>query len=427
MTSTFTADVYQNAYLPEGSLEVHAIMTVTAPSEAIALSNKRETPLLFGIICDVSGSMNGGKIVAARQALVQAIELLPNNASFFIVLGSSKSHLLVPTTRASTENKARAIEQAKKINAQGGTVISTWLQAALEEFNKQPQAIAQALLLTDGQNDTSDHDQLAKALDRCEEKFQCDCRGVGTNWNVKELQKIGTRLLGSTDIIPEAEDMAADFQNILGQALNKSIREVRLRLWSPRGATVMYCKQVSPEILDLTDRATPVNPQTQDFPTGAWGSDESRDFHFCIRVKPGQVGDEMLAGRASLLDVVNGVENNIAEAKILAIWTDDEVRSAKINPQVAHYTGQAELSEVIQSGLAARDRNQFDVATAKLGRAVQLAHASGNESTAKLLRKIVDVEDAETGTVKLKRSVEKADAMALETRSVKTTRIQKHR
>ncbi len=427
MTSTFTADVYQNAYLPEGSLEVHAIMTVTAPSEAIALSNKAETPLLFGMICDVSGSMNGGKIVAARQALVQAIELLPNNASFFIVLGSSKSHLLVPTTRASTENKARAIEQAKKINAQGGTVISTWLQAALEEFNKQPQAIAQALLLTDGQNDTSDHDQLAKALDRCEEKFQCDCRGVGTNWNVKELQKIGTRLLGSTDIIPEAEDMAADFQNILGQALNKSIREVRLRLWSPRGATVMYCKQVSPEILDLTDRATPVNPQTQDFPTGAWGSDESRDFHFCIRVKPGQVGDEMLAGRASLLDVVNGVENNIAEAKILAIWTDDEVRSAKINPQVAHYTGQAELSEVIQSGLAARDRNQFDVATAKLGRAVQLAHASGNESTAKLLRKIVDVEDAETGTVKLKRSVEKADAMALETRSVKTTRIQKHR
>ena len=58
-----------------------------------------------------------------------------------------------------------------------------------------------------------------------------------------------------------------------------------------------------------------------------------------------------------------------------------------------------------------------------LGRAVQIAHESGNEGTAKLLRNVVEVEDASSGTVRLKRSVSKEDEMMLETRSTKTTRV----
>ena len=39
------------------------------------------------------------------------------------------------------------------------------------------------------------------------------------------------------------------------------------------------------------------------------------------------------------------------------------------------------------------------------------------------LRKVVDIDDIETGTVRLKRSVDKADEMALDTASTKTTRV----
>jgi hypothetical protein len=41
------------------------------------------------------------------------------------------------------------------------------------------------------------------------------------------------------------------------------------------------------------------------------------------------------------------------------------------------------------------------------------------------LKNVVDIEDAPTGTVKLKRDIAKEDEMALETRSTKTTRIPK--
>ena len=59
------------------------------------------------------------------------------------------------------------------------------------------------------------------------------------------------------------------------------------------------------------------------------------------------------------------------------------------------------------------------------GRAVALAHQSGNEDTAKLLAKVVDVVDVETGTVRLKKKVDDADEMALDTRSTKTVRVKK--
>ncbi len=432
MTSQFKAEVFQNQYLPAGAKEVHAIMTVTAtglgsgPIAAATPDGDATSRRVFGIICDISGSMQGSKIQAAKQAMAKLVELMPPDDYFFILVGSHTARVVVPTVLATAANKARATEIIRRIDANGTTVISTWLKEALTQFQQAPASIRQALLLTDGQNDRDDERNLQLVLRRCEGVFQCNCRGVGTDWQVAQLRQIATRLLGTTDIIPDASGMAADFAQILGQAMQKSISNVYLRLWSPQGAQVVFCKQVSPDIVDLTPRAREVKPQVIEYPTGAWGKDESRDYHFCIQVQPGNVGDEMLAGRASLIHLLEAGETKIAEAKILAVWTDDDAKSTKIDRRVAHYTGQAELAQSIQEGLEARQQGQVDVATAKLGKAVQLAHQSGNEATAKLLRKVVDIEDAATGTVRLKREVAKEDAMALETRSTKTTRIAKN-
>lgn len=424
MSTQFIAEVFQNQYLPQSANQVHAIMTVTAiGGEGVISASTSDR--LFGVICDVSGSMGGEKIHAAKSAIAKIVNLLPEDAHFFIITGSSQANLVVPTVKASRENKDKAINAIKKISAGGGTIISTWLSLALQQFKTKPTALCQALLLTDGQNDSGDEYNLITILQRCEGIFQCDCRGVGTDWRVKQLQQISAKLLGTTDIIPTANQIEADFQNILATAMSKDVSDVSLRLWTPQDAKVLFCKQVSPDIVDLTGRAKVVKNQVCDYPTGAWGKNESRDYHFCIQVQPGNVGDEMLAGRASLIYTLNGAEIKVAEARILAIWTDDDAKTTKIDKRVAHYTGQAELAQSIQEGLEARDQGNIEVATAKLGKAIQLAHASGNEATTQLLRKVVEVEDAATGTVKLKRNVAKEDTMMLETRSTKTTRIPK--
>jgi von Willebrand factor type A C-terminal domain/von Willebrand factor type A domain len=437
MTTQFTAEIFQNPYLTQGSREVNAIMTITASGDADIPANMPIGGMptggsaggsaggdrIFGIICDCSGSMQGAKIQAAKQAMTQLVEMMPSSHYFFVVAGATNAQLIVPPVLATAQNKQKAISNIRDIRASGGTCISRWLNVVQEEFAKFPSAMRQALLLTDGQNDPNDETPLESTLKACEGIFECDCRGVGTDWRVAQLRAIAERLLGTTDIIPEASDLAADFTTILQNALDKAVSDVALRLWTPQGAKVLYCKQVSPDLLDITPKAKAISAQIQDYPTGAWGQTESRDYHFCIQVNAGGVGDEMLAGRASLVVTQNGVETKIAEGKILAIWTDDDALSTKIDRRVAHYTGQAELAQTIQDGLEARARGHDDVATAKLGRAVQLAHESNNEATAKLLRRVVEIDDAPTGTVRLKKSVEKADEMMLETRSTKTTRI----
>jgi hypothetical protein len=235
---------------------------------------------------------------------------------------------------------------------------------------------------------------------------------------VSELRTVASALLGTVDIIANPAELASDFQAVIEKAMGKAVNDVALRLWTPQGAMVQFVKQVAPTIADLSDKRTTVNELTGDYPTGAWG-EESRDYHICIKVKAGKIGDEMLAGRLSL--VVDG--QVLSQALIKAVWTDDTQLSTQINREVAHYTGQAELAQVIQEGLEARKAGDDGGATAKLGRAVQLAAQTGNDATTRLLAKVVDVDDPVTGTVRLKHEVAEADEMALDTRSTKTVRV----
>ena len=129
-----------------------------------------------------------------------------------------------------------------------------------------------------------------------------------------------------------------------------------------------------------------------------------------------------IAGAVAVLIQLGVLATFIIDPNV-AVWTDDIALSTKINRQVAHYTGQAELAEAIQAGIEARKSGDDRTATIKFGRAAQLAHASGNKATEELLATVVDIEDAATGTVRLRRKVEAADEMALDTRSTKTVRV----
>ena len=115
----------------------------------------------------------------------------------------------------------------------------------------------------------------------------------------------------------------------------------------------------------------------------------------------------------------------LGQGLVKVTWTDDEALSTRINSRVAGYTGQAELAAAIQEGLEANKQGNEEVATARLGRAVALAHQAGNEDMARLLAGVVDVVDEATGTVRLKRKVDAAAEMALDTRSTKTVRVRK--
>ncbi|MGX1882574.1 vWA domain-containing protein [Streptomyces sp. NPDC055287] len=447
----FSVDVYQNEYLPEGGREVNAIVTVTSTgggtSGAAALlagagaslayipvgQGQGQTPgAAVVIMVDCSGSMEypPTKMRNAREATAAAVDTLRDGVTFAVVAGTHQAKEVYPgdgrLATASAVTRAQAKEALYRLSAGGGTAISTWLRLADKLLAEAQAPIRHGILLTDGRNEHESPKHLQNALEACAGRFTCDARGVGTDWDVKEVTGIASALLGTADIVADPSGLAADFTQMMENAMGKEVADVALRLWTPVGVEIKFVKQVAPAVEDLTGRRTEAGPRAGDYPTGSWG-DESRDYHVCVRVPEAGIGQEMLAARVSLLlpDPSGGTPQTLSQGLVRAVWTDDMVASTSINPQVAHYTGQAELAQVIQQGLDARKSGDFDGATAKLGRAVQLAAASGNADTAKLLSKVVDVVDATTGTVRLKAKVAEADEMTLETRSTKTVRVKK--
>ncbi|HEX4834066.1 MAG TPA: VWA domain-containing protein [Trebonia sp.] len=436
-TSGFTVDVDHNQYLPEGGREVSAIATVTsegAPA-AVGASWSGGTGADGGsaeiIIVDCSGSMDvpHSKITQARAATTAAIDVVHDGAAFAVIAGTSFAKPVYPANgtmaMASPQTRAEARQAVNGLRAGGGTAIGKWLQLASQVFRTSPATLRHAILLTDGRNQHETPEELSAAIGASEGYFTCDCRGVGTDWEVSELRKISSALLGSVDIIPDPAGLAADFEQMMRAAMSKQVADVSLRVWTPQQAEVQFVKQVAPEVADLSARRVTISAQVGDYPTGAWGPGESRDYHVGIRVSPGFVGQEMLAARVSLVVNAGGQSEVLGQGLVRALWTSDEGLSTKINSRVAHYTGQAELASVIQEGLEARKQGDEETATARLGRAVVLAKQSGNENTAKLLAKVVDVVDEATGTVRLKKKVDDADEMALDTRSTKTVRVRK--
>jgi von Willebrand factor type A C-terminal domain/von Willebrand factor type A domain len=419
----FAAETFQNEYLPEGGAEVNAIVTITSGNSAG--SGPIRTELTEVILVDASGSMYGYRIQAAKQATKAAISALPDGVQFAVIAGTHLAHACFPSRGlavADQHSRADAMHAVDQLVAEGGTAMSTWLDSAGHLFPTRPGAVNHAVLLTDGKNESEPTQALDAALQRWRGAFQCDCRGVGTDWVVAELRSIAAALLGTVNDVADPADLVTDFTAMINAAMGKANPDARLRVWTPVGATLKFVKQVAPEIADLTERRVDVNARSGDYPTGAWGA-ETRDYHVCVAVPPGTVGDELLAARVSLVTGDPDDETVAAKALVRAVWTDDSAQSTRINASVAHYTGQAELAAAIAEGLDARKAGDVDTATIKLGRAVQLAAASGHTETQALLEKVVDIEDSATGTVRLKPQVEKADEMSLDTRSTRTVRV----
>jgi hypothetical protein len=414
--TAFQAETYHNQYLPAGATSIDAIMSVTSKG---AGSTGDAPPAAEIVILDVSGSMGGGtrKLTAAKVATATAIDCIREGTEFGIVAGNEwpfavypREGELVPATDQTRSEAKNAVEQ---LTAGGGTAIGQWLRLAESLFSDDPGAIRHAILLTDGRNEHETPEDLAAAIADCSDRFQCDCRGVGTDWDVDELRRISSSLLGTVDIIRKPAEMEADFQAMMERSMGKATGDVALRIWTPTGAEVAYVAQVQPEVVDLTDRRTDVTALVGDYPTGAWG-EETRDYHVRITFPPRAVDDEMLAGRVSLV-VADEV---VSQALVKVVWTDDLSLSTKVAREVEHYLGQEEAVVAIRDGIAALEAGDADTATNKLTRAREIAIEAGNTGRVAEIERLLD-----PATRRLRAQIDDADLMELDTRSVRTARI----
>jgi Mg-chelatase subunit ChlD len=424
-----------NQFLASGANRLDASFVVTPQGfgELSAVS----VPRFVAIVGDRSGSMGGGKIAAAKQAACKVIDMLSSEEYFAVIFFSDGATTIYPmqqrtgtmmAVQATAANKAAAKHQIMAIEAHGGTRISRGLHDAYQEFLKVPNAEGTCILLTDGQNNADDGRGLDQTLAEIAEGrkrgrvMKVQSRGVGTDWQVDQLRHIADMTLGDQPVVvADAGKLEEDFARCLQAAQSNTLSNVRVKLWLPQMVKLIECKQIAPAIIDLKNSITKdADGLTHILQTGGWNN-EPREFYVAFELVPQAAGKRVCAGRISLAYTFGGQEFAAPDQPlmILAEWTEDKGKSARIPLGVARATGSVELATAIQEGVRAYEAGQHEVATVKLGRAVQLAAQTGNEEMTVRLQGLVDIVDPHQGTVRLKKNVDKVTTMDLDAGSTR--------
>ena len=93
--ATFSAEVYQNEFLPDGGSDVHAIVTVTCEGAGEAgRSGSGDAGEI--VIVDTSGSMGEDKITAAKHAAAAALDQVLDGVWFAVIAGNHEARLAYP-------------------------------------------------------------------------------------------------------------------------------------------------------------------------------------------------------------------------------------------------------------------------------------------------------------------------------------------
>lgn len=419
----FDVAAYQNPYLRTGTTTMQAVVSINLTAD---LSVSTPVPLALGIVIDRSGSMEGAKIEAAKDAAIRVVQACDESTAFMVVTFNETSNIIVPPTSGTPEAKSRAAQAIRAIYANGGTCMSTGLGAVTEQMANAAGRACKILFLTDGKNEGEKRATLDRAVARCKgANVQVSAWGIGTDWDANELLHIANETQGAADIIPSPTQVAAKFTEAFSQMQKTAVNDVKLKIWTPVGVRIKNFQQVFPSLINLSPTPNPANQREFFVNFGAMAKGDQRDYLIDLEIPSYNPGQQFLMARPSLLYTLprQGEQEEKSERKgwIFAQWTDNLQEAAQIDPHVAHYTNQEELSQSVMEGQQALAAGDNERATRLLGKALAISEQSGNENMTHLLNKLVKKDTG--GTVRLNAAASEVDKKSLAINSGKTSRL----
>ncbi|HEU5089750.1 MAG TPA: VWA domain-containing protein, partial [Roseiflexaceae bacterium] len=219
--------------------------------EATAAAATESVPLNYCMVLDRSGSMQGAKLAALKDATKRAIDLLNAQDIVSIVLFDDTVQVLVPATAASDKDGLKA--QIDAIQEAGGTAMSGGMQAGLAELQRNASAdrVSGMLILTDGQTwgDEATCRTLAGQIGQMGARITA--LGLGAEWNEKLLDDLADATGGVSDYIADPAQITTFFQRAVRSAQGTVAQDARLLLRLVRDVTPRAVHRTAPVIANL--------------------------------------------------------------------------------------------------------------------------------------------------------------------------------
>lgn len=215
----------------------------SAPAEAV--------PLNFCLVLDRSGSMQGQKLAALKDATKRVIDTLTPQDIVSIVLFDDTVQILVPATAATDKQALK--NQIDAVVEAGGTAMSGGMQAGLDELKRNASAdrVSSMLLLTDGQTWGDEQTCRTLAHQLAQANVRITALGLGAEWNEKLLDDVAEVTGGVSDYIADPEKITAFFQRAVRSAQGTVAQDARLLLRLVQDVTPRSVYRTAPVITNL--------------------------------------------------------------------------------------------------------------------------------------------------------------------------------
>jgi len=223
----------QVSALPDQVVERHLILTVDTPDalppgERVQSVSGREA-LHFTAVLDVSGSMGGAKIEAAKRAVQDAVTRLQEGDVFSLVAFSTSVRTLLQAERVDAALQGRVRSLIQELSAGGQTALCGGLEEGIASAVAARRATNLVLLLSDGQANVGETDVEAvgrRALAARAEGITVSTLGVGSDYNEALMAEIAIDGGGRFYHLANATQIAAYLTGELGEMTSLAARGV---------------------------------------------------------------------------------------------------------------------------------------------------------------------------------------------------------
>jgi Ca-activated chloride channel family protein len=198
----------------------YAMLMVVPPTPETEDVFGMPTDTLF--ILDISGSMEGPSLAAAKRSLITFLRSLDPGDRFRILLFDDSTHWLVPDpVYAESRTVEQVCRQVDQVETRGGTDIEGALVSGLAVFSdREDPSHRRIVLLTDGA--VSNEDQVFRRVSSGLGNVRLHVLGIGAAPNRYLMKKMAVFGRGACSFIPDSTDT----EERIGRFLERLTRPV---------------------------------------------------------------------------------------------------------------------------------------------------------------------------------------------------------
>lgn len=401
-----------------------ALVTVRASPAGTAAGPSAAAEVL---IMDRSLSMAGhGKLDEAKVAMCAAVDTLRDGTYLGIVAGHHRAEVIFPPDGVPVRVDAAAREHAKACVAvqlaEGGTAIGEWLACADRLFSAVPSpgVVRHAVLYTDGKDEHETPEELDTVLRACTDRFVCDARGLGEDWNFLELLRITQALHGGAEAVVNLSDLTGDFVRLMREAQRVVVARAYLGLRLNSRFRLDFVRQTLPVQADLTTRQE--QGDEIHVPLGSWSPDTVRQYQVSLCYDPESlaVDEKLRAARITLhAEGADGTRRPCSETRnmVLRRRASPGLEFPR-SPNLTRVENELELGMAMRACADAQQRGDFTRADRELRIATGLAEDLRDGARLELLRSVS--ETGPDGRLRVRRDASRGQMQRLGLDSVKS-------